>query len=222
MQGIMLRELGHSVRILEQYPTSVREGQAAGMSIGGHGQKFLNKYDRIQNHPQFVSASTLQITDINLRVTETRNVPFKLTNWKTLYYRLRANFDGLASEYVPTPPENLPTDGKVVYDVGKRVTGISYEKSSGIALTFEDVEQGDFQIIHPDLVIAADGANSTIRKLMFPNLDVPYAGFFTWRGVIRETDVSEDTRALLEDKCIRYRTDGGYIVAYALTSSLLP
>ena len=160
-------------------------------------------------------AAFLQIFDIDLHVTEARKVPFKLTNWKTLYYRLRANFDGLSSEYVPAPPEDLPTDGTVIYDVGKRVTDISYDKGSGISLTFEDVEQGGSKVLYPDLVIAADGANSSIRKLLFPELEVSYAGYLTWRGVVPENDVSEETRKFLDDKCIHYRTDGGYILAYA-------
>jgi 2-polyprenyl-6-methoxyphenol hydroxylase-like FAD-dependent oxidoreductase len=181
MHGIMAKRLGHNVHILEQYPTSIREGQAAGMSTGLHGQNFLRKYDRIKDRDHFVSASEPVVLDVNLNVTEQREVPFKLPNWKTLYYRLRANFDGLTSEYVSTPPESLPTDGTMVYNVGKWVTDVSYTKGSAFTVKAEDVESGASTTLRPDLVIAADGANSSVRKLLLPVLESPYVGYLTWQ-----------------------------------------
>ena len=216
MHGIMIKRLGHNVRILEQYPTSIREGQAAGMSTGVYGQKFLEKHDRVQDRPHFVTASYLRIVDVDLNLTELRTVPFKLTNWKTFYYRLRANFDSLSSEYVLEPPQSLPTDGTVLYDVGKRVKDVAYEKESGLTITSEDVGTGLSTSLHPDLIIAADGANSTIRKLLFPELETPYAGYLTWRGVIPEKSISEETLNFLHEKAIRYCTDGSYIVVYVI------
>lgn len=213
MHGIIFKRLGHNVRILEQYPTSTREGQAAGMSTGVYGQEFLGKHDRIEDRPHFVSASYLRILDVELNLTELRPVPFKLTNWKTIYYRLRANFDGLSSDYVPNPPPSQQTDGTVVYETGKRVRGISYDKKSGTTtVTFENIATGESLQLHPDMIIAADGANSTVRKLLFPELENPYAGFLTWRGVIPETYVSNATLKFLDDNAIRYWTDNGYIV----------
>lgn len=45
MHGIMLKLLGHNVRILEQALSLVRENQAAGATAGLHGQAFLQEYD---------------------------------------------------------------------------------------------------------------------------------------------------------------------------------
>jgi 2-polyprenyl-6-methoxyphenol hydroxylase-like FAD-dependent oxidoreductase len=209
----MIKRLGHNVRILEQYPTSIREGQAAGMSIGIHGQEFLKKHDLIQEYPHFVTASDLRIVDSDLNLLEERKVPFKLTDWKTLYYRLRSNFDGLRSEHVPQPPQKLAREGSVIYDVGKRVTDVSYDKGSGLTVGFQDAD-GHSESLHPDLIIAADGANSSIRKILFPELRMPYSGYLTWRGVIPEKNVSEETKRFLHDKCIRYFTGRSYIVVY--------
>jgi len=213
MHGIMVKRLGHNVRIIEQYPTSTREGQAAGMSVGIHGQKFLKKHDLIQEKPHFVTASNLRIIDSDLNLLEERKVPFKLTDWKTLYYRLRSNFDGLKSEYVPQPPQKPAKEGSVIYDVGKTFTAVSYDKDSGLTVDFQDAD-GHSKSLQPDIVIAADGANSRMRKILFPELKMPYSGFLTWRGVVPEKNVSEETRRLLHDNCIRCFTDRSYIVVY--------
>jgi 2-polyprenyl-6-methoxyphenol hydroxylase-like FAD-dependent oxidoreductase len=159
-----------------------------------------------------VTAPYLLDFDVNFNLTVSRNIPFKLTNWKTLNYRLRANFDGLRSEYVPVPPERKEGDGKVVYEVGKRVQDVSHNEDSSFSVIIEDVDTGVSSILHPDLVITADGANSTIRKLFFPGIGNPYSGYLTWRGVIPEKDVSEETMKFLEGNAVRYFADGSYIV----------
>ena len=214
MHGVMIKRLGHNAHIMEQYPSSFREAQAAGISTGLHTQEFLKKHDHIQDRPHFVTADRWDILASDLSLVEHHAIPFKLTTWKTLYYRLRANFDGLKSEYVPSPPPNLPTDGVAVYDVGKRVVSISHE--SLVTVVFEDVLSGRSGTMQPDLIIAADGANSTIRKLLLPDLKIPYAGFLTWRGVIPELNVPKETLDLLLNKCINYSTGNGYIVMYVL------
>jgi 2-polyprenyl-6-methoxyphenol hydroxylase-like FAD-dependent oxidoreductase len=204
MQGIMIKRLGHNVRILEQYPTSSREGQAAGMSTGPSGEEFLAKHDHIQDQPHFVHASSLRLVDVDLNLSALHPIPFNMTNWKTLYYRLRANFDGLSSGFVQVPPATQQSDGTVLYDTGKRVQDISYDMKSGVTVTFEDVTTGISTKLHPDLVVAADGANSTIRKLLFPKLESPYSGYLAWRGIIPERNVSEETMSFLKDNAIWY------------------
>ncbi|KAJ8061402.1 hypothetical protein OCU04_010458 [Sclerotinia nivalis] len=216
MHGVMLKQLSHNVHILEQYQTSIQESQAAGMSTGAHGQELLKRHDKIRDRPHFVTASKLEVVDANLNVIESRPVPFKLTNWKTFYYRLRANFDEFKSDYVPSPPPSLPEEGRAIYDVGKRVTNVSYEKDAGLTVTYQDVETGNDEVLHPDLVIAADGAGSATRKLLFSDVKIPYAGFLTWRGVVPEQAVSKETLNFLFDRCIRYHADRYYIVVYLI------
>ncbi|TVY15875.1 2,6-dihydroxypyridine 3-monooxygenase [Lachnellula arida] len=215
MHGVMIKRLGHNVRILEQYPTSIREGQAAGMSTGVHGQEFLKKHDLVQQTPRFVTASYLRVFGPDLKLLQQRKVPFKLTDWKTFYYRLRSNFDGLISEYVPESPQKLPAEGSVTYETDKTVVDVSHHRTSGLTVTFQG-DDGLSHSLHADLVIAADGANSSVRKLLFPKLNMPYSGYLTWRGVVLERDVSVETRSFFHDQCIRYRYDRSYIVIYII------
>ena len=63
----MMKRLGHNVRILEQHPSSSREGEAAGVSTGAQTQQFLEKYDLV-TEPCVAPASGLQIVDNNFRL----------------------------------------------------------------------------------------------------------------------------------------------------------
>ncbi|TGO57827.1 hypothetical protein BOTNAR_0193g00220 [Botryotinia narcissicola] len=152
-----------------------------------------------------------------LNVMESRSIPFKLTNWKTFYYRLRAIFDRFKSEYVPEPPPSLLKQGQVVfYDVEERVTNVSYNKEAGLSVTYEGVQTETNEVLHPNLVIAADGAGSVTRNIVFPNLKTQYAGFLTWRGIVPESAVSKEIINFLFDRYIRYHADRYYIVVYLI------
>ncbi len=206
----MMKRLGHNVHILEQYPSSFRDGEAAGVSTGAQTQQFLEKYD-IATEPCVVPASSLQIVDSEFKLLESRKIPFKMTTWKVLYYRLRANFDGFSSEFVPNPPEKLNSDGKAIYDIGKRVTDASYADGI-VTLRFEDLINGSGGDIQADLVIAADGSRSSIRQLLIPNMRSTYSGYLTWRATILESLVSEETQQAFRDKSISYKMHKSYMI----------
>ena len=43
MHGIMIKRLGHNVRILEQNPSPTRESHTAGIAVGPQVQEVLNR-----------------------------------------------------------------------------------------------------------------------------------------------------------------------------------
>jgi hypothetical protein len=47
-----------------------------------------------------------------------------MSSWNAMYYLLRANFDGLVSNFCPNPPPLAAGDGKAIFDYGKRVTNV--------------------------------------------------------------------------------------------------
>lgn len=213
MQGIAIKRLGHDVTILEQYLSSKREGQAAGIATMEHGQAFLNTHDRLKEQPYAVSVSGVQFLDKELKVVGGYQVPLKMTSWNVLYYRFRANFDGFKSAYCPTPPAAEPREGKAIYEHGKKVTNIK-QLGGKISLEFEDLTAKDAggKTLDADLVIAADGSTSYIRQILQPELKHKYAGYVAWRGTVLESDVSEATRNTFQMKTTFYIFRGGYIV----------
>ncbi|KAF2232328.1 FAD/NAD(P)-binding domain-containing protein [Viridothelium virens] len=216
MHGVMAKRLGHDVHIFEQYPSSIREGQAAGISTGAHTQKFLERYD-LCCEPCYVSASTLRVRDYNFDEKIIRKIKFRMTSWNTLYYRLRANFDGLSSPYVLVPPKSLESDGEATYNTDKRVTDVaSQDAHDGISIKFEDMADGTGGVFQADMVIAADGANSSIRQLLLPQVQRQYAGYVTWRATIPESRLSQSTLSAFEDASTAYYTKTSYVVVYSI------
>ena len=208
----MIKRLGHNVRILEQHPSSSRDGQAAGITVGAQVQQFLEKYDLI-TEPYYVNVCATQAVDSEFKMIDFRKLSWKSTTWSTLYHRLRANFDGLVSKYVPDPPKLPEGDGEGTYEIGKRVTDVT-SSNGGVKLKFEDLIIGQGGTLWADLVIAADGSKSNIRKLLCPQLQVQYAGYLTWRATVPENSVSEETQRAYNDKFTFYRLEKSYVVVY--------
>jgi 2-polyprenyl-6-methoxyphenol hydroxylase-like FAD-dependent oxidoreductase len=59
-----------------------------------------------------------------------------------------------------------------------------------------------------DLLIGADGARSTVRSLMLPDVRPDYSGYVAWRGLVPEPDLDADSRALL-DGVFAFQHDDG-------------
>ena len=207
-----MKRLGHDVRILEQHPSSTRDGEAAGVSAGAQTQEFLDKYD-LFTEPCVVPASGLQIVDSDFKPKSFTPWSFRLTTWKCLYYRLRANFDGCSSEYVPRAPRKLEKDGEASFEIGRRVTDVLCVQGT-LTLKFEDVINGGGGSIH------ADGSRSTIRKLLLPRLKSSYAGYLTWRATVPEKYISESSQQAFHDRSTSYSMHKSYIIVYVYTNTL--
>lgn len=108
---------------------------------------------------------------------------------------------------------NAPvSDGKAIYDRGKRATSI-VSTDQFATVEFDDLQTGGSQIIHADLVIVADGQNSIIReKFMFDHAEPPYLlRILVWRDTVPEKDVSEATRKLFKERFSVFAMPRGYI-----------
>ncbi|KAL6720040.1 hypothetical protein ACLMJK_001961 [Lecanora helva] len=223
MHGVMLRRLGHTVRILEQSPESILHGQAAGIRAGEEVREFFQKYDLLKER-YFLDCPGLQFIDRDTKNLRFVDFPMAMTSWTTLYYRLRANFDGYISKHCPEPPEPEEMDGAATYDLGKRVNGVSYAGES-VNVSYVDTLNGSSGSLQADLVIAADGSNSAVRQLLLPELQRPYAGYVAWRGSVLEKDASVITREAIKDNFMVFKMPRNYILVYTIpgpTGSLKP
>ena len=141
----------------------------------------------------------------------TLNLPINLTSWNVLYYRLRANFDGLESAFCPNPPKPKANEGRTLYDLGKRCNNVTYSDQL-VTLEYDDLINGGGGSVHADLVIAADGSKSVVRRCLVPNPPHVYSGYVAWRGTVAEQDVSEETRKIFDKRFNAFLMKRGYIV----------
>lgn len=213
MQGIVLKRLGHNVRILERSPSNLLDGQGAGIMAGEKLQEFLKKHDYVQD-PYFVPLPQIHFHDRAANVTRVWKMAFCATSWNTLYYRLRANYDGLLSPYVSQAPKRGAEEGKAIYQYATTVTDLQLNDGI-VTVSFESLShgRGSYQA---DFVIAADGPSSGIRKRFYPDLERKYVGYAAWRGTVVERDVSADTKDRFEQYTNYYVGSGGHILQYTI------
>jgi 2-polyprenyl-6-methoxyphenol hydroxylase-like FAD-dependent oxidoreductase len=213
MSGIVLKRLGHNVHILEAEPSSIRSSQAAGIRAGPAMQEFLAKHD-LTGLPWAISCPGLQFIDKQNKVVRLVDFPMQMTGWSTLYYRLRANFDGFENAYVPKSPEKGVHDGNTLYDYGKKVCDVSAVGET-ISVQYEDIQDKDElrkpKPTYPDLVIAADGSGSQIREKVC-DVKRPYGGYVAWRGSVVENEVSDETRQICGERFTVFKMKRNYIL----------
>lgn len=197
MHGIILKHLGHNVTILEQSESSIRQGQDAGIGCGPFVVQFCEKCG-IDPNLLGLPCKGSRVVTRDMRVRGLYIGPRYVTAWSLFYHALRAHFDGFTSERCPYPvPTPRSEDGKASYFVGRRVVNIVQGRGDRISILYNDVKgDAEDKSLEADIIIAADGANSTIRSLLLPDTIRPYAGYVAWRGTVPEARLSKDTRDL--------------------------
>lgn len=109
MCGVMHKWPGHNVHILEQYPSSERKALAAAPTFLKHVQPFFRKHDPACGSAKFDSRREGPATEPEFACEEDDITSRTDAELGAISYRLRANSDGLVSNFCPSPP---PLDGR--------------------------------------------------------------------------------------------------------------
>ncbi|KAL4865198.1 hypothetical protein BDV12DRAFT_211199 [Aspergillus spectabilis] len=164
---------------------------------------FLNRFDRAAHIPLGIAAPPVKSSGYAHPIPRGGRL---MTSCGALYFRLRANFHGLSSAYLPHPPEIVCLDGeslesaqrRAIYESEQRVIDIREDAEDGsteVLVVVQNVVAGQIRTLSADLVLGADGANSFVgRKFLGDIVSRKYAGYVAWRGVVPEILVSEETR----------------------------
>ncbi|TKA63901.1 hypothetical protein B0A55_10944 [Friedmanniomyces simplex] len=201
------------VRILERSPTALLHDQGAGVVAGNETQEFFAKYVRPGRDIAVTSPMRHYLNRKGDVMPETVNHRTqRMTSWDMLYHLLRWRVEGLESGHA----EGLEADDrpKAQYDNGCTVTGLE-EDAEGVRLTWMQQGHGE-QSATADMIIAADGASSTIRRLLAPAVGRKYVGYVAWRGTCRETELSDVAREVFIERFTFYHTEGIQILGYVI------
>lgn len=210
--GLALKRLGHEVTILERNATPLLHNQGAGIVAGGDTLAFFRRYDRC-GRELAVSSRRRQYMDREGKIVHKVDMVQNMTSWDLVYYMLRANFDGVESEYCKVP-ESLEGDGPAKHLHGHTVTGV-YEDGDKVAVTFKrtDGEEGQYMA---DFVVGADGPSSTVRSVFARDVQRTYAGYCALRGTVPENDVSDKAREAFSERFTFFHAKGIQILAYLI------
>ena len=202
-----------TVQILERSPTALLHNQGAGVVAGNETQEFFDKTVKPGRNIAVTSQMRLYL-DRAGRVMEgsVEERQQRMTSWDLLYHLLRWRAEGLESDYV----DGLEADDrpKASYQNGCTVTAL---KQSGekMKLSWTHKELG-VQTCEADLIIAADGGSSTIRRLLMPEVERKYVGYVAWRGTVPETQLSDEAREVFVEKFPFYHSTGIQILGYLI------
>ncbi|CZT14714.1 uncharacterized protein RCC_00683 [Ramularia collo-cygni] len=218
MHGIMLRSLGHNVRILEQQDSN-RADYGAGMGTGPQGKKFLQEYDRTDAQLAY-DCPGFKFLGPNNETRALAPSPMYLTSWTALYYRLRGIFDGLSSPFCTQPAAAPNGSGTSTFDTLKKVVGVKPSSQDHLRVEIQDMADPAKATysLDADLVIDASGPYSVVRASVVPSASKPrYAGFVAWRGTVPDTKVTEETSKLFDTRFNIFPMPGGnYCIGYAV------
>ncbi|KAI1365828.1 FAD binding domain protein [Xylaria arbuscula] len=212
IHGLQHKRRGNNVTILEQ-ESGERHSHYAGIGFADNAKEFLRKYDLTGLTPAFASQSRRWAYYTRPNVMNTKG-SIHLTSWGLLMSILRANFDGLASVACPKPPLPAEGDGNASYLSGKRVTALGHTEEN-VRVHYVDTT-GKEETILADLVIGADGINSTVRRLVNAPVFTQYSGYVAWRGTIEEKLVSKETVEYLSDHVSLQFSKSTYMLCYII------
>jgi 2-polyprenyl-6-methoxyphenol hydroxylase-like FAD-dependent oxidoreductase len=124
------------------------------------------------------------------------HMPQFCTSWARLYSMLSAAF----------PEQRIRR--------GAALTGFAEDHEGVTARLADDSE------IHGDVLIAADGVRSTVRRQMFPEVDLVYAGYIGWRGMVEEATLTPAAHAAIFHRFGWGLLDGEHILGYPAPGAL--
>lgn len=117
--------------------------------------------------------------------------PQTQTSWSLIYTTLRTAF------------------GEEHYHRGKALTHVAQVDARSVTAVFADGtrETGD-------LLIGADGGNSSVRRQYWPDLRPRYAGYVAWRGLLAEGHMPAVSRDTLHGDFSFANNKGSHILGY--------
>lgn len=103
MRGIVLHRLRCAVRILEQAPLETPTSHMARVCLRPEMLHLLERFDSFHHIPLGLPSILIQSLDCQGKARPSLRAGRFMFSWEALYYRLSANFDEFANNYIPSP-----------------------------------------------------------------------------------------------------------------------
>jgi 2,6-dihydroxypyridine 3-monooxygenase len=173
--GLVLRDAGCAVGIFEKSSREMQE-RGAGLVVQDEVLNFVIDHCRVIADELGVRSRARQLLARDGSVIWSEAGLQLMTSWDSLYRYLKRAFP------------------QAHYHNGTRLAAIRQDTDRVYVGLENGREQGC------DLLVCADGANSTARRLLLPDVTPHYAGYVAWRGMVGERDVADWARDLLAEK----------------------
>lgn len=203
------------VRILERSPTALLHNQGAGIVAGGETLQFFDQYVRPGRDIAVTSPMRHYLDRTGGEMPQSvQHYAQRMTSWDLLYHLLRWRVEGLRSGYVSGLEEDERP--RAEYENGCTITDVEDAGDEGVRVTYSHKDRGEGQTALADVVLAADGASSTIKRLLNPSVTRDYAGYVAWRGTAPESELSDAAKEAFVEKFTFFHTTGIQILGYLI------
>jgi len=189
--ALVLRNKGWTVDVFER-SSALLETRGAGIISHPITLRFLTEFggyslDDISNKPKWC-----RYVDGQGRIVSQLSCGFRVSSYGALYRALLHIF------------------GMDSYHLGTSVTGFRDEGSEVTAF----LSDGETKKV--DLLVCADGINSTARRFLVPNASPKYAGYVAWRGTIGSENVAAKTFNFLQESITYHLMPDGHLLSYPI------
>ena len=189
--ALLLRDQGHDVTIYER---SAHELQQRGAGIGLLPDSSRYLVENAGRSIDDIATVTHHLRYLDRAGNVQTDIPrtYHFSAWNTVYRHLLAEF------------------GHDRYLLGREAVGRD-ETDDAVTVRFADGAQ-----VQADLLVAADGVNSTFRHQLMPQVQHQYAGYVAWRGMVPERDLPPTIATMYDDSIVYHLFTNSHIVLYPI------
>jgi 2-polyprenyl-6-methoxyphenol hydroxylase-like FAD-dependent oxidoreductase len=186
--GVALHRAGLDVHVFER-DTGPLRSVGAGLVVQQELSDLLHSADG----PELpvTRCSARRYLGFNGEFGALQRMPQRFTSWEAIY----------ATLFQSMPPERYHTGATV---------GAAEPSGTGLS-----IDVAGFGVVQADVLIAADGAQSSMRRALLPALESDYAGYVAWRGTVAEQDMPQDIIDMFDNTfTFSDARSGGHALAY--------
>jgi 2,6-dihydroxypyridine 3-monooxygenase len=190
--ALVLRDGGCDVEVFERTPVTL-EGRGAGIVLHPRTVQYLVEHAPSTLRGVSTSARWFRYLAEDEGVVHEEPCRYRFTSYTSIYHPLR----------VLLGDESYHVDEAAV-DFEQDADGVTVRFASG-------------RIERCDMLVCADGINSTGRRKLLPDAEPEYAGYIAWRGTLDESELRDATRDVLHEAIVySLNPRGGHVLAYPI------
>lgn len=189
--ALVLRDVGCDVHVYERSHSAL-EARGAGIVVLDATVRYFVEHDPLDVEALTTATDYIRYLRPDGSLEHETPQRYRYSSWNTIYRALLGCFD----------------EGR--YHLGAEMVGFDQD-ADGV-----DVRFADGTTTRCDLLVCADGINSTGRNQLFPEVQPEYSGYVAWRGVVPEQQLGAATVEALREAVLYQVPEHSHVLVYPI------